>query len=281
MSHPLILSVIPQPSIWQLLFSLVEKIIRGNIAVLIPAFNVIAVCVCDCIPKSFSDLGGLQMFKLTMKIKYFPYQKLAFLMNCSGVSKADTEILAFSGFCLVFTLLFLPALFPLLSPSLTACPRLRLLPLLWPHISFSEKVGGWGKRWLLHQVDPWSWILHVQAPSWKYCEFSPTLWTAELSNPTYRHGLGSKGRSSVPVTTYAITTQNYSRSLWQKSFFLWFKCKGKSSTLAVGKPDFPGLFTIPKVPHFHAYMAFVFGDKPRGHVLARSLPLALSWHTTF
>lgn len=182
MSHLLILSVIPQLSIWQLLFSLVEKIIWGNIAVLILAFNVISVFVCDCIPKSFSDLGGLQMFKLTMKIKYFPYQKLAFLMNCSGVSKADTEILAFSGFCLVFTLVFLPAPFPLLSPSLAACPRFSLLPLLWPHISFSEKVGG--KMWLLHQADPWSRTLHVQTLSCKYHGFSSALWRAELSDPT-------------------------------------------------------------------------------------------------
>lgn len=61
---------------------------------------------------------------------------------------------------------------------------------------------------------------------------------------------------------------------------LWFKCKGKSSILAARKPDFPGLFIIPKSPHFHAYMAFLCEDKPRGHMLARyCLSSPCSWPT--
>lgn len=108
---------------------------------LIPAFNVMAVCACDCIPKRFSDLRGLQMFKLTMKIKYFPYQKLAFLMNCAGLSEGDMEILAFSGFCLVFTPLLLPG--PL-SPSLPLPGCLSSLQPLapTPALHFLLREGG-------------------------------------------------------------------------------------------------------------------------------------------
>lgn len=220
MSHLLVLSVIPQLSIWQLLFSLVEKIIWGDIAVLTLAFNVISVCVCDCIPKSFSDLGGLQMFKLTMKIKYFSYQKLAFLMNCSGVSKADTEILAFSGFCLVFTLLFLPAPFPLLSPSLAACPRFSLLPLLWPHISFSEKVGGWGK------CDSCTKLIHGHGPSMCRPSCASTLGflqhCGEQNYPAPHRAMGWGQREGAVSLWQSMLSplRTTILSLWQKSFSL-------------------------------------------------------------
>lgn len=121
----LISSVISQPSVWWLLCSLWLKKYWSNIAVLILAFNVIAVCVCDCIPKHFSDLKGLQIFKLTMKIKYFLYQKLAFLRNCAGVSEWDIR-----NPC---SLWFLSGLHPTPSarhpfPSLAACPHFSLSP---------------------------------------------------------------------------------------------------------------------------------------------------------
>lgn len=157
-----------------------------------------AVCVCDCIPKRSSDLRGLQMFKLTMKIKYFPYQKLAFLMNCSGVSEGDMKILAFSGFCLVFTPLFLPAPpFPLLPPPWL--PVLASASRLSPSLTLpsQRRREAWGKRCpgsrtkLIHNQPP---LYHNCAgPPSTYHSFSPNMWAAGLSSLNCSYRLGTKG----------------------------------------------------------------------------------------
>lgn len=189
MSHLLIPSAIPQPSVWQLLCLLTAKIMPGNIAVLILAFNMMAVCVCDCIPKCSSDLRGLQMFKLTMKIKYFPYQKLAFLMNCSGVSKGDMEILAFSGFCLVFTPLFLPApLSP--APPLPGCLS-SLQPLASPPASHFLLRGG-GK--------PGEGDVLAPTPSWSTISLHCTTVVQALQACTTAF-LQTRGQQDCPALT--------------------------------------------------------------------------------
>lgn len=192
----------------------------GNIAVLILAFNMMAVCVCDCIPKCSSDLRGLQMFKLTMKIKYFPYQKLAFLMNCSGVSKGDMEILAFSGFCLVFTLLFLPAPLSPAPPSLAACPRFSLSPLPQPHASFSEEEGSLGKEmsWLPHQADPRSasTVPQLCRPP----KHVPQLFSKHVDSLNCSTGWGQRERAVSPCHLPLSTLRTAVPALWPKSFSL-------------------------------------------------------------
>lgn len=165
-----------------------------------------AVCVCDCIPKHFSDLRGLQMFKLTMKIKYFPYQKLAFLMNCAGVSEGDMEILAFSGFCLVFT----PLLPGPLSPSLPLPGCLSSLQPLAPTPAsfFLLREGGRHKENdVLAPVPSSSSVsLHrtttvlVLPPM--YHRFSPNLWAVGLPNFGYRVGGGGKEQHPDAVLPY-------------------------------------------------------------------------------
>jgi len=153
--------------------------------------------MCDCIPKSFSDLRGLQMFKLTMKIKYFPYQKLAFLMNCTGVSEGDMEILTFSGFCLVFTPLLLPGPLPPALP-LPSCLSL-LQPLApTPTSCFLLREGGrYGEKAVLAPALSHSSVgLHstttVPALPLMYHRFSPNLWAAGLPNFGYRVRGGGK-----------------------------------------------------------------------------------------
>lgn len=74
-----------------------------------------------------------------MRIKYFSFQKLAFLMNCAGVPKGDMKVLPFSGFCQFFTPLLLPAPFPPSFPLLIFLSSLQPLSSVQPHASFSVK----------------------------------------------------------------------------------------------------------------------------------------------
>lgn len=156
-----------------------------------------AVCVHDCIPKHLSDLRGLQMFKLTMKIKYFPYQKLAFLMNCAGVSEGDVEILAFSGFCLVFTLLLLPGPF---SPTLPLPGCLSSLQPLTPTPAscFLLREGGrHGEKGVLapalsHSSVSLQRTMTVLVLPLMYHRFSPNPWAIGLANFGYKVGGGGK-----------------------------------------------------------------------------------------
>lgn len=150
------------------------------------------------------------MLKLTMKIKYFPYQKLAFLMNCAGVSEGDMEILAFSGFCLVFTPLLLPG--PL-SPSLPLPSCLSLLQPLapTPDSCFLLREGGRHEEKVLAPAQSCSSVsLHhtttVPVLPPMYYRFSPNLWAVGLPNFGYRVEGG--GKEQHPDAVLPCPTQD-------------------------------------------------------------------------
>lgn len=147
------------------------------------------------------------MFNLTMKIKYFPYQKLVFLMNCAGVSEGDMEILAFSVFCLVFTPLLLPST---LSSALPLPGCLSSLQPLAPTLAscFLLREGGrhGDKDALAPAPSRYLVSLHhttaVLALPPVYHSFSLNLWAVGLSSFGYTVRSGGKEQHPHAVLPY-------------------------------------------------------------------------------